>query len=853
MATSLGQAYSILGSAQGAEFKRRREEERDYYATQERKARQNMLLGYLVKPIGEQIAAGVSDVIAAPFRDPMKKLLDSEQARSFKSDINKLNKYKTSLAGIQKQITDKHSGDTNSYAIQKVTEDKTREVFAAYQAQYSGLTDAEIRDSKTDIGIAYRKDLAAQLKTVNEEAAEYATNLNNAFTAAASMSTSAEITEALEKVTPYSKGIVSKVWNMGSSLFRGEPMLGGPSKARKEESLLKAREILDFTTEEVEDLTTVLEAGASNRAFEESLITKSLKQDIKNRTEYFDFLDNESLSEDVAAGKYGNNFNITFNSLIKNGTTPTYREVRNKMQDKYGINTVMSGDDITNIQKKLAATNPELGAVKEKFIVDVFNSKGSAQIDNLKDVSSRILKLPAYKEAEGQWDLVNRAATRMAANSVFNEYERLSPQEREVFLSNTSRESQIKEVEDRTMFIIQNSLETKPETETKFFSSGVTTDKYTGFLKFDEEAFKASKQSQPATTTTTPPSTTTELLPFSSVADGLKAQYYENPNRFLLKIIDDIREEGVIDVPDNQTLELIMEDWDLERNKTPSISASTVGSTAARVSGGVGTDSVLDFNQRRVQEAQEQFNQAGSAVSSTVASLRKAGSEAMREAYPATDRTVGGPTTTRSAVRNAPGTMGAEPLVVKVLNTITDREGQQQLLENIRPKGVETTSEPAPKERERSLLDLPVKEGKTLPAVTTKDRKTDAVKSEITMALAGTDAPDVDKVKEYLDKTKTKVTEDVLSDLIKTSQYDPDVIELLRERYNYVPQDLSLRKYPQFNPAGSVEDKVKFMLSLGRGNTEDFMIDLQRSKIMSEDDLKLMTESYLNRLKQGNT
>jgi len=850
MATSLGQAYSILGSAQGAEFKRRREEERDYYATQERKARQNMLLGYLVKPIGEQIAAGVSDVIAAPFRDPMKKLLDSEQARSFKADINKLNKYKTSLVGIQKQITDKHSGDTNSYAIQKVTEDKTREVFSAYQAQYSGLTDAEIRDSKTDIGIAYRKDLAAELKTVNEEAAEYATNLNNAFTAAASMSTSAEITEALEKVTPYSKGIVSKVWNMGSSLFRGEPMLGGPSKARKEESLLKAREILDFTTEDVEDLTTVLEAGASNRAFEESLITKSLKQDIKNRTEYFDFLDNESLSEDVAAGKYSNNFNITFNSLIKDGTTPTYREVRNKMQDNYGINTVMSGDDITDIQNKLAATNSDFANVKKKFIVDVYNASGETQIDSMEEVSARILKLPAYKEAEGRWDLVNRAATRIAADSVFNEYERLSPQEREVFLSNTSRESQIKEVENRTMFIIQNSLETKTETTDNVVMPNVTTDKYTGFLKFDKEAFKASRPSQPATT---PPSTTTELLPFSSVADRLKAQYYENPNRFLLKIIDDMKKEGVVDVPDNQTLELIMEDWDLERNKTPSISASTVGSTAARVSGGVGTDSVLDFNQRRVQEAQEQFNQAGSAVSSTVASLRKAGSEAMREAYPATDRTVGGPTTTRSAVRNAPGTMGAEPLVVKVLNTITDREGQQQLLENIRPKGVETTSEPAPKEQERSLLDLPVKEGKTLPKVTTKDRKAEPVNEEITMALAGTDAPDVDKVKEYLDKTKTKVTEDVLSDLIKTSQYDPDVIELLRERYNYVPQDLSLRKYPQFNPAGSVEDKVKFMLSLGRGNTEDFMIDLQRSKIMSEDDLKLMTESYLNRLKQGNT
>jgi len=811
MATSLGQAYSILGSAQGAEFKRRREEERDYYATQERKARQNMLLGYLVKPIGEQIAAGVSDVIAAPFRDPMKKLLDSEQARSFKSDINKLNKYKTSLVGIQKQITDKHSGDTNSYAIQKITEDKTREVFAAYQAQYSGLTDAEIRDSKTDIGNAYRKDLAAHLKTVNEEAAEYATNLNNAFTAAASMSTSAEITETLEKVTPYSKGIVSKAWNMGSSLFRGEPMLGGPSKARKEESLLKAREILDFTTEEVETLTTILEAGASNRAFEESLITKSLKQDIKNRTEYFDFLDNESLSEDVAAGKYSNNFNITFNSLIKNGTTPTYREVRNKMQDKYGINAVMSGDDIKNIQDKLAATNSEMAATKKKFIVDVYNSTASTQIDSIEEVSSRILKLPAYKEAEAQWDLINRAATRMAADSVFNEYERLTPQEREAYVANTSREAQIEMVEKRTVFIIQNSLETKAETETNLFSSDVTTNKFTGFLKFDKEAFDASKQGQPATT---PPSTTTELLPFSSVEDILKEKYLEDPDAFFPKVVATMRQDNKVAIPDDDTLLLMARKWKSGINEMPSEPASTVG----REVGAAAIPQVLSTLKDLLPGVSSlSLGQTPSEFSSQNKKLAK--------------------------VTGTPPSMTAT----------TDRAGQQQLLENIRPRGVETTIEPEPRERERSLLELPVEPKETPLTVDTKDRKAEPVNEEITMALAGTDAPDVDKVKEYLDKTKTKVTEDVLSDLIKTSQYDPDVIELLRERYNYVPKGLSLRGYPQFNPAGSIEDKVKFMLSLGRGKTEDFMIDLQRSKIMSEDDLKLMTESYLNRLKQGNT
>ena len=187
------------------------------------------------------------------------------------------------------------------------------------------------------------------------------------------------------------------------------------------------------------------------------------------------------------------------------------------------------------------------------------------------------------------------------------------------------------------------------------------------------------------------------------------------------------------------------------------------------------------------------------------------------------------------------------------MTATTDRAGQQQLLEDIRPKNTQTTSEPVPKASERSLLEVPVVTKTELPIVTTTDRKAKPVSKQVAAAFRGTDAPAVDKVRDYLDTTETEITESILSDLAAASKYDPDVIELLRDSYNYEPKGLTLPRYPQFNPSGSVEDKVKFMTSLDTGRANDFIIDVQASKVMSEDDLNTMIEKYLDILKQGNS
>ena len=75
--SQLGEAYSILGQATTAEYKRRRKEEEEY----RRRARRDQLLGYVLAPIGAEIGKGVSDIISAPFKNATEKFLATEQGK----------------------------------------------------------------------------------------------------------------------------------------------------------------------------------------------------------------------------------------------------------------------------------------------------------------------------------------------------------------------------------------------------------------------------------------------------------------------------------------------------------------------------------------------------------------------------------------------------------------------------------------------------------------------------------------------------------------------------------------------------------------------------------------------------
>ena len=823
MATSLGQAYSILGSAQGAEFKRRRDEERDYYDTQERKARQNMLLGYLVKPIGEQIGAGISDIISTPFKDPVKKLLDSEQARAFKSDINKLNKQKVALAGIQKQITDKHSGDTNSYAVQKIKDDRTREVFAAYKARYTGLTDEAIRNSDTDIGNAFREDLGAALKDVNKEAEDYATSLNNAFTAVGSMSTSKEISDTLERVTPYSKGIVSKVWNMGSSLFRGEPMLGGPSKARMEESFLKARELLDLTTEEVETLSGILKAGASQRTFNDSLLKISTDKNIEAQKSYLDYKEEQNFHARIAAGNYGADITNAYNKL---GNRPSMRSVFDEVSKKYGDKS-LTGEDLTKLQERALVNNTGLRKLEGTLTLHNFNRiTGSAETD-ITSLQNRSILPKGVAQAKSETDRIIRVAFDQATNSVFREIDTTTGDTAMELLSTLTPEIQKREIINRATFILSNLLEqeiVEPGSIDKGLSmvntfignpdTSIPVKKYTGtLLDFNPADYEAYTKKQPVETTPALVGDAPELEMTSEALDTL-ISLKDDPDKYG-RFKEALIAKGFKVMP-YETIKI-----EMARRaalETKELDTTIPASTVKREVGAAAIPQVLSTLRDLLPGVSSlSLGQTPSEFSSQNKKLAK--------------------------VTGTPPSMTAT----------TDRAGQQQLLEDITPKNTQTTSEPVPKASGRSLLEVPVETKTELPIVTTTDRKAKPVSKQVAAAFRGTDAPAVDKVRDYLDTTETEITESILSDLAAASKYDPDVIELLRDSYNYEPKDLTLPRYPQFNPSGSVEDKVKFMTSLDRGKAEDFVIDVQASKVMSEDDLNTMIEKYLDILKQGNS
>jgi hypothetical protein len=81
----LSQAYSILGQATTAEYKRRKKEEREY----EKRMRRQQLLGYLAQPLlktaGEAIAEGVTDIFRSPEEKKYEEFFQSENFLAQKS------------------------------------------------------------------------------------------------------------------------------------------------------------------------------------------------------------------------------------------------------------------------------------------------------------------------------------------------------------------------------------------------------------------------------------------------------------------------------------------------------------------------------------------------------------------------------------------------------------------------------------------------------------------------------------------------------------------------------------------------------------------------------------------------
>jgi len=112
---SLGEAYSILGQATTAEYKRRRKEEDEY----RKKARKDKIFSYLAAPLlksaGETLTQGITGLITGPEEEKYEEFLSSEQVMAQKHRQKVLNQNALALQAKHKKALESETGVLNYY------------------------------------------------------------------------------------------------------------------------------------------------------------------------------------------------------------------------------------------------------------------------------------------------------------------------------------------------------------------------------------------------------------------------------------------------------------------------------------------------------------------------------------------------------------------------------------------------------------------------------------------------------------------------------------------------------------------------------------------------------------------
>lgn len=141
----LAQAYSILGQATTAEYKRRRKEEKEY----EKRMMRNQILGYLAQPLlktaGEAIGKGVTDLISSPFEKKYEEFLSSEEANALKIKAESAEREAQSVFKQQTEIENYKKG-AYSYFEDTVTLPEARKKLIE---QYPELSE-QVQSGKFD-------------------------------------------------------------------------------------------------------------------------------------------------------------------------------------------------------------------------------------------------------------------------------------------------------------------------------------------------------------------------------------------------------------------------------------------------------------------------------------------------------------------------------------------------------------------------------------------------------------------------------------------------------------------------------------------------------------------------------
>jgi hypothetical protein len=469
----LAQAYSILGQATTSEYKRRRKEEDEY----RKRARRDQMLGYILAPIGQQFAKGVSDIISAPFEKPVEKLLQTEQGRALNSDIKAITRQKTNYDALGKKITTDYAGDSYAYHLEKVEkyiEEDTRRKFLADLR----ISPKEL-EGNTEAAIQFSRLLHSRLEKAGDIAREEDNQYLAGIAALSNYKTGQDAKEVLAKTTPYSKGPLQGVFKSVKRLFTGSSPFSGPTDEEKKNAVAVARQGLNLTGMEAEKLLALVNKGATVKRLEKEIDIMAEYKDPEFQAWWGKSKDQTNFISDYHSGNLSRGMSNAVRSYYaKNKKYPDQEVALSMLAESLGgtgLNlTATAQADLVNSVMTAESAVRQRDVFRENYLQNFSNA------DSYLQASSE-----NKKRVDAAWESLAQAAVNQSQRNFASFYESLSSEKADEYVERVSAPAQAALIRKNAIAALNNLDYTGGE-EKNWLGVGpsyITDKKYTGALR----------------------------------------------------------------------------------------------------------------------------------------------------------------------------------------------------------------------------------------------------------------------------------------------------------------------------------------------------------------------------------
>lgn len=470
----LYKAYSILGAGTTAEYNRRRKEEEEY----RKRARRDQLLGYVIAPLGEELAKGVSNLISAPFEKPVEKLLQTEQGRLLKKDLKAVKKQQERYDLLGKKIDTDFQGDSYEYHLDKLTKEADESSRQFFMDQ--GYTEQDLKDS--EVAVMYNQYRASLNNSIKERATEENNQYVSGRDAVATFKKGQDVTDILAKSTPYASGPVGGFFRGLKRTLTGTSPLEafkGPTQQEKERAIMVARQGLGLDDDETSELLEASRAGLSVSKLENKIemLAQSKNPVLQNwwagQQDHKDFVIAVNQGAETKSVIKGYN---NLKAKDPKSRAPTRQQVIQHLGNELDLFGLKINDSQRKTLEESLATNPLIQATKDKFkdnVAEQFNAP-----DGYNKASSAI-----QTKVDAKWAALTGAAVTSAQLNFARHYDSMSVADQERYIQSTSPADQLGIIMQGATSAL-NSLDfTGGKKEAILFGwSSVTDVKYTGAL-----------------------------------------------------------------------------------------------------------------------------------------------------------------------------------------------------------------------------------------------------------------------------------------------------------------------------------------------------------------------------------